>query len=39
LVWFAVASWTAIALPLGHGLTGERQQELSGDFRDEPEKD
>jgi hypothetical protein len=39
LMWFAVASWKGIALPLGYDLTGERQQELSGDFRDDPEKD
>jgi hypothetical protein len=28
----AVASWTGIALPLGYGLTVERQEDLSGDF-------
>src|ERR1700730_12298350 len=39
LMSFAVASWTGIALPLGYGLTVERQEELSGDFQDDPEKD
>jgi hypothetical protein len=28
----AVASRTGIALPLGYGLTVERQEELSGDI-------